>query len=80
MFKGINAIEFGKRFYDNESCYLYLIEQKWGTGFSCSRCGHEKYYKGKTYYYRKCRQCGYSESVNEDSGFESFSSDIQING
>ena len=28
MFKGINVIEFGKRFYDNESCYLYLIEQK----------------------------------------------------
>ncbi len=42
MFKGINAIEFGKRFHDNESCYLYLIEQKWGKGFFCSRCGHEK--------------------------------------
>ena len=27
MFKGINAIEFTKRFQDNESCYLYLIEQ-----------------------------------------------------
>lgn len=69
MFKGINAIEFGKRFYDNESCYLYLIEQKWGTGFSCSRCGHEKYYKGKTYYYRKCRKCGYSESVTANTVF-----------
>jgi hypothetical protein len=57
MFKGINAIEFGKRFYDNESCYLYLIEQKWCKGFSCSRCGHERYYKGKTYYHRKCRSC-----------------------
>jgi hypothetical protein len=34
MFKGINAIDFGKCFYDNESCYLYLIEQKWGKGFS----------------------------------------------
>ena len=30
MFKGINAIQFSKRFYDNENCYLYLIEQKWG--------------------------------------------------
>ena len=50
MFKGINAIEFGKRFYDNESCYLYLIDHKWGKGFLCSRCGHDKYYKGKTYY------------------------------
>src|SRR5665647_2905741 len=69
MFKGINAIEFSKRFYDNESCYLYLIERKWGNGFSCSRCGHEKYYKGKTYYYRKCRKCGYSESVTANTIF-----------
>ena len=69
MFKGINAIEFGKRFHDNESCYLYLIEQKWGKVYSCSRCGHQKSYKGKTYYYRKCRNCGYSESVTANTIF-----------
>jgi len=69
MFQGINAIEFGKRFYDNEKCYLYLIEQKWAKGFSCSRCGHEKFYKGKTYYYRKCRVCSYSESVTANTLF-----------
>ena len=67
--KALNKIEFGKRFYDNESCYMYLIEQKWGNGFSCSRCGHEKYYKGKTYYYCKCRKCGYSESVTANTIF-----------
>ncbi len=69
MFKGINAIEFGKRFNDNESCYLYLIEKKWSKGFSCSRCGHQKYYKGKTYYHRKCRSCYYSESVTANTIF-----------
>jgi len=69
MFKGINAIEFGKRFYNNESCYVYLVENKWGKGFSCSRCGHEKYYKGKTWYHRKCRHCGYSESVTANTIF-----------
>ncbi len=31
MFKGINAIEFGKRFYDNESCYLYLVDGRTGN-------------------------------------------------
>lgn len=69
MFKGINAIEFGKRFNDNESCYLYLIEKKWSKGFCCSRCGHQKYYKGKTYYHRKCRSCYYSESVTANTIF-----------
>ena len=69
MFKGINAIEFGKRFNDNESCYLYLTEKKWSKVFSCSRCGHQKYYKGKTYYHRKCRLCHYSESVTANTIF-----------
>jgi ISXO2-like transposase domain/Transposase zinc-ribbon domain len=69
MFKGINAIEFGKRFYDNESCYLYLIELKWGKGFNCSRCGHDKFYSGKTYYHRQCRSCSYGESVTANTIF-----------
>lgn len=69
MFKGINAIEFGKRFYDNESCYLYMIELKWSSGFNCSKCGHGKYYKGKSYYHRQCRSCNYGESVTANTIF-----------
>jgi transposase-like protein len=69
MFTGINAIDFTKRFIDNESCYWYLIDQKWGKGYSCSRCGYEKYYKGKTYYHRKCRNCSYDESVTANTVF-----------
>ena len=63
MFKGINAIEFSKRFCSNESCYQYLIDWKWGKGFSCSRCGCKQSNKGRTYYHRRCRECGYDESV-----------------
>ena len=37
MFKGINAIDFAKRFHDNESCFLFLSEVKWENGFSCPR-------------------------------------------
>ena len=67
MCKGINAIEFGKRFYDNEHCYLYLVKQKWVEGCHCSRCSHETYYKGKTYYHRKCSACGYGEGVTANT-------------
>ena len=63
MFKGINAIEFNKRFSSNESCYQYLIEWKWGKGFVCSRCGCVESNKGRTYYHRRCKQCNYDESV-----------------
>lgn len=69
MFKGINAIDFNKRFSNNEACYQYLIELKWGKGFSCSRCGNTAFYKGKTYYHRRCSQCYYNESVTSNTIF-----------
>jgi ISXO2-like transposase domain/Transposase zinc-ribbon domain len=69
MFKGINAIEFNKRFSSNESCYEYLIEWKWGKGFACSRCGCELSNKGRTYYHRRCKRCKYDESVLANTVF-----------
>lgn len=69
MFKGINAIEFNKRFADNESCYLYLMEKKWGKGFQCSRCGCKEHVKGRTYYRRRCKRCMYDESVTANTVF-----------
>jgi hypothetical protein len=69
MFKGINAIEFNKRFSNNEDCYRYLIEWKWGKGFACSRCGCKESYKGRTYYHRRCKKCSYDESVLANTVF-----------
>lgn len=69
MFKGINAIEFNKRFSSNDACYNYLINWKWGKGFHCSRCGCTQSNKGRTYYYRRCFRCGYDESVTANTVF-----------
>jgi transposase-like protein len=69
MFKGINAIEFSKKFTNNEDCYRYLIMIKWGKGYHCSRCDCTDNYKGRTYYYRRCKQCGYDESVTANTIF-----------
>ena len=69
MFKGINAIDFAKQFKNNEDCYLYLIEKKWGKGYQCSRCGCNESYKGRTYYHRRCKECGYGESVTANTVF-----------
>jgi hypothetical protein len=63
MFKGINAIDFSKRFKSNEDCYQYLMEQKWEKGFKCLKCGGTVSIKGRTYYYRRCQNCRYDESV-----------------
>ncbi len=67
---------FGKWFQDSESYYLYLMELEWGKGFSFSQCVHDKYYKGKTYYYRKCRKCGNSGSITANSVFHGMKMQI----
>lgn len=69
MFQGINSIEFNRQFKNNEDCYLYLIEKKWGNGYACSRCGCKESYKGRTYYHRRCKACGYGESVTANTVF-----------
>ena len=69
MFQGINSTEFNRRFKNNEDCYLYLIEKKWGNGYQCSRCGCEQCYKGRTYYHRRCKVCRYGESVTANTLF-----------
>jgi len=69
MFKGINAIEFGKRFPNNESCLRFLEEKKWGNGYRCARCGWDRHVKGKTSFYRRCQRCAYDESVTANTLF-----------
>jgi len=63
IFKGLNAIEFSKKFQSNEDCYLYLMEIKWSSGYQCKKCSSTEFGKGRTYYYKRCKKCGYNESV-----------------
>ncbi len=69
MFQGINSTEFNRRFKNNEDCYPYLIEKKWGNCYQCSRCGCEQCYKGRTYYHRRFKVCRYGESVTANTLF-----------
>ena len=69
MFQGINAIEFSNRFKDNDSCYEYLYMKKWGNGYQCIRCGCKESNKGRTHYYKRCKKCGYDESVTANTVF-----------
>jgi hypothetical protein len=69
MFQGISAIEFCSMFVDNDSCYRYLIDLKWGKGYQCSRCGNKEPMKGRTWYYRRCKKCLYDESVTANTVF-----------
>lgn len=71
MFKGITIKEFRNRFKTNEDCMHFLVEQKWGNGFSCRKCGNGSYTKGRQWFYRRCTVCKYDESATANTIFHS---------
>ena len=56
-FRSLTIFEFQERFPNEDSCYEYLAELKWGSGFVCPNCGHTNYCKGKRKYDRQCTSC-----------------------
>jgi hypothetical protein len=66
----MNKLQFIRQsFSTQEDCLTYLASIKWSTGYTCSQCGHQKYYKGRTRHYRKCRVCEHDESVTSGTLF-----------
>jgi hypothetical protein len=45
------------------------MDIKWRKGYQCSQCGSKESSKGRTYYYRRCKSCGYDESVTANTVF-----------
>jgi integrase/recombinase XerD len=69
MFKGISIYDFRSQFKTENDCYSYLFEKKWKNGYKCSKCGHDKAYKGRTCWYLRCAKCKYDESVKANTLF-----------
>lgn len=69
MFKGISIFEFTQKFATDEDCYKYLEELKWKDGYSCTKCRHTHYVKGKKESNRRCQNCQFDESVTSGTLF-----------
>src|SRR5215831_3594634 len=69
MFKGINSIQFNKKFQCNNDCFEYLVQHKWPQGFTCSRCSCTESIKGRTWHHRRCKACRYDENVLANTVF-----------
>jgi transposase-like protein/predicted nucleic-acid-binding Zn-ribbon protein len=69
MTKGLTIVEFRKRFQTEADCLNYLIELKWGNGFACVKCQCNEFHKGRKWYYRRCKSCGYDESATANTLF-----------
>jgi hypothetical protein len=60
--KSMDYVEFRKIFPDELTCFRYLEQQKWESGFLCKKCSHDKHHPGKDGFDRRCTRYGYSES------------------
>lgn len=75
--KGLDRESFDDRFGDNGSCYKFLAELKWASGYRCLRCAGTAYIKGKQPSSRRCSKCGYDESVTSGTVFHKLKFELR---
>jgi len=51
-----------QQFSSEDLCKEYIAALKWANGYTCVKCGYEKYYKGIRTFDRKCQKCSHNES------------------
>ncbi len=70
IFKDLRDIDtFKKRFNSEEICLKAIADDKWATGYTCRKCGHNHYCEGKTPYSRRCTRCKADESATAHTLF-----------
>lgn len=78
-FRGVNSINFHKRFKNDKDCYEYLAYVKWpDKNFNCKRCGYNKYCSGRKPFSRRCVKCRYDESPTAGTMFDKCKFSLHI--
>lgn len=63
MNESVSFEEFQEIYPDDESCKMMIYELKSEIGFVCSSCQNTSYVKGTAPFSRRCKKCGYTESI-----------------
>ncbi|HWZ16428.1 MAG TPA: 7TM diverse intracellular signaling domain-containing protein [Mucilaginibacter sp.] len=63
MSAGVDFEEFSTIYPDADSCYRFLADLKWSSGYKCHKCGNTHAIQGHALYSRRCGKCSYEESV-----------------
>ncbi|MDF2971715.1 MAG: hypothetical protein K0R61_2165 [Microvirga sp.] len=53
-----------------EQCWHALFQLRWGHGWSCAQCGHERYATLKCRRVVQCNQCKHQASMTAGTIFE----------
>ncbi len=70
MEKTMNYQEFKTLYPDTLAAYRFLENLKWQNGFTCSKCGNQKYFDGAQKFSKRCTKCGYNESITSYTIFQ----------
>jgi len=70
--------DFRKEFETEEACISYMIQQKWGNGFTCRKCRHTEFKKGEMNLDHRCKKCDYNESPTSHTLFHSIKIPLPI--
>ena len=65
----LKPLEFESAFSSDEKCLEFLAGEKWKDGYSCRKCGHTNYCKGKAAFSRRCTKCKSDESATAHTIF-----------
>lgn len=77
MEKTMDYEEFKTLYPDSLASYRFLEELKWEAGFSCRKCGNNKYFDGAQKFARRCTRCGYNESITAYTVFHGIKFPIE---
>ncbi|MCX6248083.1 MAG: transposase [Bacteroidetes bacterium] len=58
-----------EKFQTDEACLEFISSQKWADGYTCRKCGHTNFCKGKSPYSRRCTRCKHEESATANTLF-----------
>lgn len=65
----VDFSEFQKIFPDDDSCFEYLHQLKWGAGYQCKKCGNNRHTEGQGHRGQRCTRCGHNESATAHTLF-----------
>lgn len=65
----LTFVEFNNQFPDEDSCFNYLFQKRWPSGFICPQCKHTDAYHIKTRRLMQCKACKHQTSITAGTIF-----------
>ena len=72
IIENIEKADLSDIFSNDEKCLEFLSKVKWGKNYTCKKCGHTNYCKGRKPFSRRCTKCKHDESATAHTVFHNI--------